>query len=277
MKYCLLCIISVFLSSCVAYDTFLKGSKLQVQSVNTSSIFLNPIRIENKKAYVHIRNTSGIEAFEDIKHSIKKNLQNKGYTIVSTPSEAQVLLQANIRYYGNYNQSAFQKFDTFDATPQDPNKNGNDTKHDKHAANNVIVAAMDMIEKHKPQTDYSSVALFGAAGFFMFDSVSAALGGGIFGAVLSKTLNKVFETEQKIIITDVQISELSENAIYETDYMEYQQGDSNDRKSNFSNKTWFQNYRTRNATIMDGRNLDNNKESQEIAIHKISQSLSELI
>lgn len=74
--------------------------ELNVQAKMSDTVFLDPATLEkNRKIYLRVTNTSDFQEL-DIKEILKQRLTDKGYVVVSKPSEAQYILQANLLYLG---------------------------------------------------------------------------------------------------------------------------------------------------------------------------------
>ena len=87
------------LISCGAVSTEIHDNKLNVESKMSNSIFLDPVDSNKQTIYVQVKNTS-TEDLSNLTSGIKQNLQNGGWTIVSSPSKAQDILQVNVLQFG---------------------------------------------------------------------------------------------------------------------------------------------------------------------------------
>lgn len=101
----ILLFVAVTLSSCMAaarLADFKDGMKSDVKM--TQSIFLTATEAP-KTIYVQIRNTSSNQNVTDIfRKEIVSRLTNQGYKVIDKPSQATYVLQANIRYLGEWKE-----------------------------------------------------------------------------------------------------------------------------------------------------------------------------
>lgn len=65
----------------------------------SNSIFLDPVADSNQTIYVQVKNTS-TEDLSNLTASIKQNLQNGGWTVVSNPKNAHDMVQVNVLQFG---------------------------------------------------------------------------------------------------------------------------------------------------------------------------------
>lgn len=101
----ILLFVAVTLSGCMAaarLADFKDGMKSDVKM--TQSIFLTATEAP-KTIYVQIRNTSSNQNVTDIfRKEIVSRLTNQGYKVIDKPSQATYVLQANIRYLGEWKE-----------------------------------------------------------------------------------------------------------------------------------------------------------------------------
>lgn len=91
--------IAVLFTGCSAIDKQIKHGKLDVQTKMSETVFLDPVCDSKKTVLLQIRNTSDKQDL-DILSEIKAAIASKGYKIVSDPSKAHFMLQANILQVG---------------------------------------------------------------------------------------------------------------------------------------------------------------------------------
>ncbi|AEA33645.1 complement resistance protein TraT [Hippea maritima] len=95
------------LSSCVStVSTIARGiehAHLEVQAKMSDTIFLEPVKPDQKTIYVEFRNTSQVP-MPDLKQMVISKLQEKGYTIVEDPYKAEFWLQGNVLYMGKQSE-----------------------------------------------------------------------------------------------------------------------------------------------------------------------------
>jgi hypothetical protein len=92
------------LSGCAATARVIDYGTMKTDVAMSESIFLSPTEAP-KTIFIQARNTSSNQnitgTFESV---IVSGIQSKGYQIVQKPSEATYILQANIRYLGEWRQ-----------------------------------------------------------------------------------------------------------------------------------------------------------------------------
>lgn len=95
---------AVVLFGCAAATRMIDYGSMKTDVAMSETIFLSPTDAA-KTIYIQIRNTSsnqGVTAtFQSI---ILSGIQGKGYQLVQKPSQATYILQANIRYLGEWKQ-----------------------------------------------------------------------------------------------------------------------------------------------------------------------------
>lgn len=98
----MLLIVAVALSGCVAATRLIDYSDLKSDVKITQSIFLTATEAP-KTIYIQIRNSSSDQnATEIFKREIVERLTASKYRIIDKPSMATYILQANIRYLGEW-------------------------------------------------------------------------------------------------------------------------------------------------------------------------------
>ncbi len=78
-------------------------TSLQTQAKMTRSIFLDPVKKEQKTVYVVVRNTSGQEV--NLEDKLIAQLRKKGYKIVDDPEAAKFVLMTNILFANNLKEA----------------------------------------------------------------------------------------------------------------------------------------------------------------------------
>ena len=92
------------LSSCSTVANGIEHAHLEVQAKMSNTIFLNPVRPDQKTIFVEFRNTSQVP-MPDLKQMIIARLEQKGYKIVDDPYKAEFWLQGNVLYMGKKTKS----------------------------------------------------------------------------------------------------------------------------------------------------------------------------
>ena len=101
-KYIVVAVLATGMSSLIGCQTttkIIKHGKLEVETKMSSSIFLDPIEDSKRTILLQIRNTSDKSGL-DIESKIRLAIENKGYTIVNSPKQANIMIQANILQVG---------------------------------------------------------------------------------------------------------------------------------------------------------------------------------
>jgi len=94
-----LAFLAASLSSCSTVATGIEHAHLEVQAKMSNTIFLNPVKPDQKTIFVEFRNTSQVP-MPDLKQMIIAKLEQKGYRIVNDPYKAEFWLQGNVLYMG---------------------------------------------------------------------------------------------------------------------------------------------------------------------------------
>lgn len=93
------------LSGCAATQVAISKRNLDVQTKMSATVFLDPVRADQRTVFLQIRNTSD-QSDLDITPDIKEAITAKGYTVVVDPDQAQFILQANVLQVGKTSPSA---------------------------------------------------------------------------------------------------------------------------------------------------------------------------
>jgi hypothetical protein len=92
------------LFGCAAATRMIDYGSMKTDVAMSESIFLTPTEAQ-KTIYVQIRNTSSNQDITPTFQSVVlSGIQTKGYQIVQKPTEATYILQANIRYKGEWRE-----------------------------------------------------------------------------------------------------------------------------------------------------------------------------
>lgn len=108
MKKVLVILSAIFLfSGCAATQVALSKKDLKVENRMSATIFLDVENMSEKSIFVDIRNTSAKDI--DIAPFIISNLEGKGYKVTKDAKSAFYLLQANILFVGQADQTALEQ------------------------------------------------------------------------------------------------------------------------------------------------------------------------
>lgn len=217
LKTTAISILIASLCSCAATQVALEHKDLQTSTKMSNTVFLDPVPPSQKTILVSIKNTS-TEALQ-VASALKKSLAAKGYKLVNDPNRAHYMLQANILKVGKMSQSA-------------------------------SASAMG--------GGYGSAlagATTGAAVGALTNNANTTLAGGLIGGAVGLTADSLVKDVNYAVITDVQISEKSAQAIYQKTQSNLANGSSANTAQDYSKKTNWMRYRTRIASNADKVNL----------------------
>lgn len=103
-KFLLLMAMVSFLVGCAAATRMIDYGTMKTDVAMSESIFLTPTEAA-KTIFIQTRNTSSNQNITPLFESmVLSGIQGKGYQIVQKPSQATYILQANIRYLGEWKQ-----------------------------------------------------------------------------------------------------------------------------------------------------------------------------
>ena len=175
------------LTGCAAMQTTLEHGKLAGSSQMSESIMLDPVPNSQKSVHVTIKNTSDQQI--NIASKVKRAIESHGYKVVSNPSRAHYLLQANILKVAKMKSSESKSF-----------LNGG-------------------------YGSLAGVATGAALGSFA-GSTSSMVGAGLAGGLLEMASNSLIKDINYSAITDVQISERVNGVVTEKTTAHLQNGSS---------------------------------------------------
>lgn len=98
----------VLLSGCAATQVAISKRDLDVQTKMSATVFLDPVRADQRTIFVQIRNTSDKQEM-DVSSDITSAISAKGYRIVDDPDQAHYILQANVLQVGHTSPSAYEQ------------------------------------------------------------------------------------------------------------------------------------------------------------------------
>lgn len=96
---------STALGGCAATQVAIAKRELDVQTHMSATVFLDPVRPEQRTVFVQIRNTSDkpdLDPAGEIAHA----LASRGYAVVTDPAQARYYLQANVLFVGKSSPAA---------------------------------------------------------------------------------------------------------------------------------------------------------------------------
>lgn len=98
-------VVSLTLTGCAATQVAISKRNLDVQTKMSATVFLDPVRADQRTVFVQVRNTSDQPEL-DLTEDVTAAIAAKGYQIVADPDAAQYLLQANVLQVGKTSPSA---------------------------------------------------------------------------------------------------------------------------------------------------------------------------
>ena len=236
-KKLLLAVMALGLASCASTHTAQVKKELHVDTRLSHSIFLDPVDPEQQIIYVQVRNTSKAKDF-DLKNRIVAEMMGRGYKVTNRPSEANFMLQANIRNY----------------TEQRVASDG--------AGESIIGAVVGGV---------LGSAIGDGNGQKIATTLGAVAGGAVGQNLSGRVLDITFTAEVDIVIAersnDGQID-------YDNDQM-LQKGMGTVTTANFTNKSDWKKYRTRLVSKANKANLTL-QEATPAIMNDITMSLSGL-
>lgn len=95
IKYYITFILCIFLNGCSAINTAANKHDLDVNTQMSSTVMLNPVKVDDKTVYLQLRNTSDHQELS-YQQPLAKAIRAKGYHITEDPEAAHYWLQVNI-------------------------------------------------------------------------------------------------------------------------------------------------------------------------------------
>ena len=222
-KYIVVAVLATGMTGLVGCNTttkIIKHGKLEVETKMSETIFLDPIEDEKKTVLLQIRNTSDKSGL-DIESKIRSAVEGKGYRIVNSPKQANIMIQANILQVGK-------------STLENP------------------FEALSGGYGSGLQGFATGAALAGATG----GSGRSMLGIGLLAGVGNTILDAAVEVVTFTMTTDLQISEKADGEyVSESSDASLKQGTSGYKKSTWEKKTNWKKYQTRIMSVGKKTNL----------------------
>ena len=180
----------VFCAGCAAMSVAISKKDLNVQSLMSDTIFMNPENGTEKSLFVDVKNTTDRDV--NIESQLISKLQAKGYRIENTPANAGYILQVNVLQVGMADPNAYQA-----AVRHGPALGGTGAAMAAGAVGGALIG-------------------YGATGY----SGTGALAGGLIGGVAVGLVDVVAGSAVKdvtySILTDVMVSEKAGKNVSET-------------------------------------------------------------
>tara|TARA_B100001142_G_scaffold323554_1_gene373836 strand:- start:670 stop:1419 length:750 start_codon:yes stop_codon:yes gene_type:complete len=222
-KYIVVAVLATGMSGLVGCQTtskIIKYGKLEVETKMSETIFLDPIEDEKKTVVLQIRNTSDKSGL-DVESKIRLAIENKGYRIVNSPKQANIMIQANILQVGK-------------STLENPFE----------ALSGGYGSGLEGFA--------TGAALAGATG----GSGRSMLGIGLIAGIGNTILDAAVQVVTFTMVTDLQISEKADGEyVSESSDANLKQGTSGYKKSTWKKKTNWKKYQTRIISVAKKTNL----------------------
>jgi len=215
---------------CAAMSVAISKKDLNVQTLMSDTIFLDPENETEKTVYLDVKNTSDKDVY--IKQLIINRLEAKGYIIATTPSKAGFILQVAVLHVGMTNPNAYEA-----AINHGPVYwGGTAAAVGAGAATGALIG-------------------YGATGY----SRTGALAGGLIGAaalgLLDVAVNSSVKDVTYSMITDVMISEKTRKRVSETHRSNIASSRGTSISQNVDKKSGRLRYATRIGTSANKVNL----------------------
>ena len=218
---CTLAVLSsiALLASCAATQTAIEHHSLEASTQLSETVFLDPVAPSQKTIFLAVKNTA--EESIDIARPLAQALSQHGYRVVSNPTAAHYMLQANILKIAKMSRSASQ-----------------------NALGGGYGSALAGAG--------AGVAVGALAG-----SSNSMLAGGIAGGLIGLAADSLVKDVNYTLITDVQISEKVGKgvAVHEQFNAALTNGSSSTTQQVSSKQSDYQRYRTRIVSNADRVNL----------------------
>ncbi|HEX6142669.1 MAG TPA: complement resistance protein TraT [Geminicoccaceae bacterium] len=221
-RWLLLGVLVFSISGCAAASTAIGKRELAVETLMSSSIFLEPVRPDQRSIFVEVKNTSEHADF-DLGAEVAANLAGKGYRIVDDPADARYLLQANVLQAGRSSDTAAEK--TFGG-----------------GFGSAVFGG----------------AIGAAAGRAATSDVGAIIAGGLVGAAASVVADSFIQDVTYTVTADVQVSERANEGVIVTETLEQPlfQGGGEGRLIRSSETHDWKRYQTRIMSVANKANLE---------------------
>lgn len=223
-----LIVLGVFvLSGCAQTMMAIENAKMTTTVKMSDTIFIDPtVLAKNRNVYVRVTNTSDMQeiVFEDL---LRDKLTAKGLTLVSDPSKAGYIIQANVLYMDYEKQGL--------------------------TADGMLAGGFG-----------GAVAGASLGGGWKGSTAGAVIGGAV-GSLIGGAIGAAFKVETFFGTVDVQIQERVEGGVRGTMTTDAKQGTSTTMRTEREVKSDYQTYRTRIVAKAKQTNIDRNEAARVIS------------
>ncbi|NTS77457.1 complement resistance protein TraT [Catenovulum sp. SM1970] len=234
---CLLAIL-ILLAGCSALGTATKKQDLAINTKLTQTIFLDPVAPDKRTVFLQLKNSSESAQF-NIEPTLTNVLASAGYQVTDNPELATYWLQANVRYVGPPEGKEFE---------------------DVMSSGSAAV-----------QGAIAGAAISAATGGDGSDNAKAALLVALIGYAADSMVDDVYHTA----ITDVQLSEKTNDIVTDESKHHLSQGESGTTKQTITSTTNRKKYQTRVLITANQMNMVI-AEAEVKMQEKLTQALSGL-
>lgn len=219
-KGILLAVAGLFLtlqfSGCSQVATGIEHAKLDTSAKMSDTIFLNPVRPDQKTIFIQVKNTSEIP-MPDLQSYVSNLITAKGYKIVDDPYKAHYWLQGNVLYMGK------------------------ESKHMTYAG--ALAGGF-------------GGALVGSAFGNHYGRLGAMGAGSIVGSALGAIAGAAIHVDKYMGVVDIQVKEKVNGTIKAKESSNLSNGIGTTYKSTRNVQTSYQSYRTRIVAEATQTNLN---------------------
>lgn len=228
---------TLVLSGCGAMTTAIKKRNLEVKTQMSETVWLEPA--SQKTVYLQIKNTSD-KNMSGLQDKVTKAMQEKGYTVISSPENAWYWIQANV------------------------------LKADK----------MDLRESQRYLNQGYEGAVVGAAlgtGITAYNSNSngTALAVGLAAGLIGMAADAMVQDINYTMVTDIQISQKTELAVQTDNIAALKQGTSGYKLQTSTSKGNKHQYQTRVVSSANKVNLKF-EEAQPVLEEQLAKSVANI-
>jgi hypothetical protein len=246
LKLLLAAVLPLILFSCSALQNVFQ-SKKTTQGYLTFNIFLSPESLSFKKVHVIVRNSTIYKELE-VEKLIKQNFEEKKYIMTPSPDQAEIVINANIRYYGIFEREIL-----------------NAMLEDKSKKEGTAVSGQDftdfsgVLKPSRYNVDFSGLVMGAAGGFSLFSTLTAAMIGGVAVGGAGIALEGFFAPQIILAFVDVTISEKLPFIVKQHHFNQVGDGEGGSKKIEYEAATSFKNLQTQIIVVSRSSSLTDKK------------------
>lgn len=227
---------SVIAAGCATTGEAISSRKLETSIKMSETIFLEPVEPAQQVVWIKIRNTSDRQDLDamTIQSIIRGKIEQRGYRVTNSPSEAHYRLQANVLY----------------------------ADHEKK----------DLTEDAMMIGGFGGALAGSEFGGGGKAKMATGLAGAVVGSVVGGLIGSMFQIDKWVLVVDIQISEKVEGGVDTTSAGRTRAG-SVGKTQAASGRSDFLNYQTRIIGTAKQTNMDWNI-AQPILLNGFANSLA---